>query len=329
MGEYRADEHLGCDGRISRRAEEMITLAGVSGSFRHGCSLLEGLVGWTTCPEIIREVCYRLSDQLRVQRQEDSPEIEPFLEANGTMEFQTDATKLNTTGGWRDMKIAVFAKREATDPATAEQWDQRDIKAPKARFAFAAIEQIESFASKWQQWAEKLGLGDQHLSVLGDGAEWIWDHADVQFANWRGILDIYHAGEWLAKLAKAGCGEGTTEATRWLKEARLALLKDGYLGLCEYVHQSTQWVPERGGLEGATAEVLNYFRGHQDRLNYALRLRQGLPIGSGLIEGARKQMIGRRMKQTGAQWDVENANRMALLCSIVYADAWPQYFNAA
>ena len=41
-----------------------------------------------------------------------------------------------------------------------------------------------------------------------------------------------------------------------------------------------------------------------------------------------KQMIGRRMKQTGAQWDVDNANRMAFLCSLAYADALPLYFNA-
>jgi hypothetical protein len=75
--------------------------------------------------------------------------------------------------------------------------------------------------------------------------------------------------------------------------------------------------------------VLNYFCGHRDRLNYALRLRRGQPIGSGLIEGTCKQMIGRRMKQTGAQWDLANANRMALLCSLAYADALPSYFNAA
>ena len=68
---------------------------------------------------------------------------------------------------------------------------------------------------------------------------------------------------------------------------------------------------------------MNYFRGHQDRLKYALRLRRGQPIGSGMVEGAAKQMIGRRMKQTDAEWDVDNANRMALLCSLAYADALP------
>jgi hypothetical protein len=307
----------------------MITLAGVSQSFRHGCSLLEELAGWTTCHEVVRHVCYRQSDQRAQQRAAAAPEVEPFREAPGQMEFQTDATKLNTTEGWRDMKVAVFAKRRAAEPATAEQWDQRRLPAPTARFAFAAIAAIEAFAPLWWPWAERLGLGEERLSVLGDGADWIWDHAELQFADWQGTLDIYHAGEWLAKAAQAGCGEGTPEAARWLKEARLALLRDGYVGLCEYAQDSAGWVPNRAGLEAAAPAVLNYFCGHRDRLNYALRLRRGQPIGSGLIEGACKQLIGRRMKQTGAQWDVDNANRMALLCSLAYADALPLYFTAA
>ncbi len=245
----------------------MITLAGVSQSFRQGCSLLEGLAGWTTCHEAVRQACYRQADQLADRREAASPEVEPFQDAKGQAEFQTDATKVNTLEGWRDMKIGVFAKREAGEPAVAEQWDKRGLPAPTARFAFAAIEEIEAFASRWWPWAERLGLGEQRLSVLGDGAEWIWEHAEVQFADWSGTLDIYHSGEWLAKAAKAGCGEGAPEAARWLSESRLALLRDGYLGLCEYVRQSVSWVPNRVGLEEAAPAVLNYFCGHRERLN--------------------------------------------------------------
>jgi hypothetical protein len=307
----------------------MITLAGVQQSFRRGCSLLESLAGWATCHEIIRRVCYRQADELAQQRRAASPEVEPFRQAVGQMEFQTDATKLNTLGGWRDVKIGVFVVRRAGRPATAEEWDRRTLPGPEARVAFAAISPIEAFAPLWWEWAERLGLGQARLSVLGDGAEWIWEHAELQFPHWQGVLDVFHSSEWLSKAAKAGCGEGTAEAASWLKEARLALLRDGYVGLCEYVASSASWVADPAGMAAAAAEVLNYFCGHRDRLNYALRLRQGLPIGSGLIEGACKQMIGRRMKQTGAQWGVDNANRMALLCSLAYADALPLYFAAA
>jgi hypothetical protein len=329
LGGYASDDRLGLQGRLSARAEQMIVLAGVCQSFRHGSCLLDQLAGWTTCHEVVRQVCYRHSDALARQRQAASPEVAPFRQSEGQMEFQTDATTVNTVLGWRDMKIALYVKRLAAQLATAEQWDKRALPAPTARLAFAAIAEIDALAPLWGLWAERLGLGEQRLNVYGDGAEWIWLHAEEQFAHWLGTLDIFHASAHLADAAKAGCGEGTAEAARWLSEARLALLRDGYVGLCDYVQGSAAWVPNRGALEAATPALLNYLCGHRERLNDALRLHRGEPIGSGLIEGACKQLIGRRMKQTGAQWTVANANRMALLCSINYADALPLYFNAA
>ncbi|MFO0846166.1 MAG: hypothetical protein U0797_27945 [Gemmataceae bacterium] len=59
-----------------RSAERMITLAGVSRSFRHGETLLEQLAGWTTCHEVVRQVCYRqagrLADYARAPRRKSS-----------------------------------------------------------------------------------------------------------------------------------------------------------------------------------------------------------------------------------------------------------------
>ena len=72
-----------------------------------------------------------------------------------------------------------------------------------------------------------------------------------------------------------------------------------------------------------------YSANHSKRLNYRHRLAKGEPIGSGLIEGACKQVIGKRMKQTGARWTVPNANRMAELCCLTYSDQWADYWNAA
>jgi hypothetical protein len=48
----------------------------------------------------------------------------------------------------------------------------------------------------------------------------------------------------------------------------------------------------------------------------------GRSIGSGRVEGAAKDLIGRRLKQTGARWCVEDVNRMAELCCLTYSDQW-------
>jgi hypothetical protein len=54
--------------------------------------------------------------------------------------------------------------------------------------------------------------------------------------------------------------------------------------------------------------VANYLSGHQDRMMYAARLRRGVSIGSGMIEGAIKQLVVRRIKQTGARWKTDHVS---------------------
>ncbi|MCL2711364.1 MAG: hypothetical protein FWE95_10840 [Planctomycetaceae bacterium] len=61
-------------------------------------------------------------------------------------------------------------------------------------------------------------------------------------------------------------------------------------------------------------------RKNESRLHYAERLAAGRAIGSGLIEGACKNLVGKRMKQTGACWKIERANRIAVLSAARYAD---------
>ncbi len=107
-----------------------------------------------------------------------------FAEAAGDVEFQTDAAKVNTTEGSRDMKIGIFARRERGEPATPAEWDDRYLPAPTTRAAFAAIETIDDFAPRWKGWAARLEIEDlSTITVLGDGAEWIWNAATRQFGT--------------------------------------------------------------------------------------------------------------------------------------------------
>jgi len=60
---------------------------------------------------------------------------------------------------------------------------------------------------------------------------------------------------------------------------------------------------------------------------YAERLAASRAIGSGLIEGACKNLIGKWMKQTGACWRVPRASRIATLCAALYSNQWKMYHN--
>ena len=66
---------------------------------------------------------------------------------------------------------------------------------------------------------------------------------------------------------------------------------------------------------------------HAGHTGYAARLASGQSIGSGMVEGACKTVVGRRLKQTGARWRVRRANRMATLCGASHGDTWDPYWK--
>jgi hypothetical protein len=168
--------------------------------------------------------------------------------------------------------------------------------------------------------------------VAADGAEWIWRQAAVQFPGAEGVLDLYHALEHVAATATTLFGEGTGTAEGWLATGRRRLVADGWAGLCRWVGDVRAACAEAGrgaAAIGATEELLGYFAKHAGRLDYAGRLAAGRTVGSGAVEGAIKQTVGKRLKQTGARWRLANAVRMATLCSTALAEDWDAYWTDA
>jgi hypothetical protein len=325
LGSYSADRFLGLEGYLTRQATRLICLLGGRNSFAITEQLLIECCGWKVSDERIRRACEAESTRITEFRA-NSPVIpQVFVEAAGDIEFQTDAAKVNTTGGWRDMKIGIFARREPAKPA---EWDERYLPTPTTRAAFAAIEAIDDFAPRWTEWAARLKIEDlTTITVLGDGAEWIWNAATRQFGGCHQLLDIYHAAEHIDTAAKRLCGEGAT-AAEWLNGGRQLLLSDGWAGLCDHVGQ-TLASDNSPNVRSAVDDLTSYFAVHTERLNYCHRLYTGQSIGSGMVEGAAKNLIGKRLKQTGARWVVDNVNDMAQLCCLTYSEHWAPYWASS
>jgi hypothetical protein len=328
-GGYPLDQRLGLDGFLTRQATRLACRAGAQHSFAAAEDLLADFCGWHISDECLRQACHEEARRIAQWQEQNPAATAAFPKAQGVVEFQTDAVKVNTETGWRDMKIGIFAKRPLGPAATPQAWESRALPKPSVRNAFAAIESIETFAPQWRPWMQRLGIeAYASITILGDGAEWIWDHAQVQFPGASGILDIYHASSYIADAAKALFGDGTAEAKTWLEQGRQSLLADGWYGICEHVGATLarENTPER---QKAVEGMTTYLAKHTEHLNYCLRLHQGKSIGSGMVEGAAKNMIGKRMKQTGARWKVVNANKMAELCCLNYSSQWTDYWIAA
>lgn len=319
---------IGIDGGFTHRARREICYVGVDNSFDRGERTLRELKGWSVDPETIRRLCHAEATACRKTKCDQIEAPAAFAKAPGHRELQIDAGKVNTETGWRDVKLATFAVREPAEPCTPQDFEDRDLPKPTVRHAIAAIETAEEFGPRCKAEAEKLGFDDpSKLTVLGDGAAWIWNLAGVHFAGAEQTLDLFHATQYLATLARAGFGENGAAADGWRRRAQRALISDGWAGVCEFVQTTKAEMSDPAALEAAYPHVANYLVGHQDRMLYAARLRQGASVGSGMIEGAIKQHVGRRIKQTGARWKTVHIGPFVELISIGQSDGWESYWS--
>jgi hypothetical protein len=303
----------------------MACLLGVQRSFEKAEVALLEVAGWDLDDNTIRQLCHSTAARAGSTR-EHRATAEVFARAEGDLELQIDAGKVNTLEGWRDVEVAVLARREPGQPITPSEWDERDLPAPSVRSVVAAVEEAEAFGERCAAEARRLGLTDaKRISVLGDGAEWIWNLAERRFSGASQCLDFWHGAGHLGDGARAVFGAGG-EAEAELGRGKGRLLEDGYWGVTEWVGELAAKVPA-GGDGAALGAVLNYFAGHRSRVNYASRLRRGQSIGSGLVEGSIKQLLNVRLKQTGARWKVEHVAPLVELGALAAGSEWEAFWK--
>jgi hypothetical protein len=175
-GGFVADERLGVDGRFTVEVQRLASLAAASWSYDLSSIRLEELCGLKLCENTVREIAQRHGAAMNAWQTSEPQAAEDFRQAEGQTEFTTDGTSVNTTDGWREMKVGVFAKRLPGERATPEKWATRTLPGPTARMAFAAIERSERFGRRWKAWAGRLGVVDSFtVTLLADGAKWIWE----------------------------------------------------------------------------------------------------------------------------------------------------------
>lgn len=333
-GGYPVDERLGIEGRYSKPAQRLICLAAASWSYDISSDRLKEFCGLSVSDTTIREVAQEHGAQANAWLRSDPVAVREFREATGDVEFTADGTCVNTVAGWREMKVGIFSKRERGPSATPDEWATRELPKPHVRIAFAAIEDSDSFGGRWNAWCGRLGLLDTSvITMLADGAKWLWEEQRQHLTEAEGVLDPFHVLEHITTTGQALFAD-PDQASQWITQARAALLHHGWSGIDAL---TTRSVKPQGVLGTATrteaeqailGKLRNYLAPHANHLNYAERLSDGRSIGSGQVEGACKNLIGRRLKANNARWRVRRINRMAGLCSMAYGDQWGPYWES-
>lgn len=141
------------------------------------------------------------------------------------------------------------------------------------------------------------------------------------------VLDVIHVLEYLWTAGHAFHKSGTPEAEKWV-ECRLLALLNGASGGA--VAKSLRLMIKSHNLDAADAarveRTAEYLVNKTKLLHYDRALAAGLPIATGVIEGACRYLVQDRMGRTGACWSLNGAEAVlrlrALRTSGDFDDYW-------
>ena len=78
----------------------------------------------------------------------------------------------------------------------------------------------------------------------------------------------------------------------------------------------------------AVRKAQGYFETNATRMRYAQFRRQGLFVGSGVVEAGCKTIVGQRLKQSGMRWTVRGANAIIALRCADLSGRWEEFWEA-
>jgi len=244
-----------------------------------------------------------------------------------TLVISMDGAIERTRQGWKEVKLGAIAALVARGTATTA--------AVLGGVTYTAtLAPAQAFGAQLLTVAQRRGLGwAQQVVVLGDGARWIWKLAARRFGGAVAIVDWFHAYQHLWALAQVLYGDGTAAAWTWCEtlagELWGAQTTDDVAVLAQATDEA--WATPRKDLPDGTprrtqrrhrdvTKAVAYFTTNASRMRYGAFRDQGLPVGSGVVEGGCQNVLHVRLKRPGAHWDVVSAEHMvrarALLCSM-------------
>ena len=241
----------------------------------------------------------------------------PLETAPGALVVETDGVMVRYRDGWHEAKLGVVGGQVAGDLRAIsyvaaregpEQFGPRLLAEAARRGALAIV--------GWEDQRREIAAL-RPVTVIGDGAPWIWNVAADHFATRQEIVDFYHASEHLWTAARCVFGTLSPTTTAWAQTHLHRLSHDGPAPVLTALASLTP--PDSSAAESLRQERA-YVRKNASRMEYPTYRAQGLPLGSGAVESSGKHLVQQRMKRPGARWSEPGAQALLTLRSYLLSD---------
>jgi hypothetical protein len=144
----------------------------------------------------------------------------------------------------------------------------------------------------------------------------------------RILIDLMHVVGYVWKAANAFFYPGEPAGRDWTREQVAKILAGKHRDVRAGIRRRASTYGFRGTERAGADECARYLENKQDYLDYPEFLAEGLPVASGLIEGAARWLVKDRMEVTGARWGLDSAEAVLKLRALVGCgdfDAYAEY----
>jgi hypothetical protein len=141
------------------------------------------------------------------------------------------------------------------------------------------------------------------------------------------VLDLIHVLEYLWKAAWVLHREGDPAAEAWVSEHLEQILRGRSSQVAAGLRRSATLRGLPGKQRAPLDKCADYLLKYQEFLCYDQYLQAGLPIATGVIEGACGHLVKDRMELTGARWGLEGAEAVLRLRSLRASGDFEAYWQ--
>ena len=163
----------------------------------------------------------------------------------------------------------------------------------------------------------------KYTVCIADGARDLWLFFRKKYPDAIHVVDFFHVCEHLSKLSEL-LFKDPSDAKVWYKKQR-TILKEDPNGASKVI-RAVRYRRSKAKEDPEIEAELKYLQHNRRRMNYFELQQNKLPIGSGVVEAACKNLIGARMKKSGMRWSIDGGQAVLTLRSLILSNRWEQFW---
>jgi len=167
------------------------------------------------------------------------------------------------------------------------------------------------------------------LVCLMDGEKKLWDLQREWLGRSVEILDLFHSLERVREVSKIVHSKDKSRREAWVSDQLRDLLTGKvetvirrWRRLAREAEQGKRWTKDN---QETVTSAIGYFSNNRHRMHYDEYLSKGYPIGSGIAEGACRNLVKDRMDCSGMHWRLPGSRAMLKTRALYLNGEWDEF----